>query len=36
MELKIEFFSKLKIVNFLDVTLYVNDNSYKRFCKVNK
>ena len=35
MGLKIEISSDLKIVNFLDVTLNLNDNSYKPFSKTN-
>ena len=35
MGLKIEISSNLKIVIFLDVTLNLNDNSYKPFSKAN-
>ena len=35
MWLKIEISSNLKIVHFLDVTLNLNDNSYKPFSKMN-
>ena len=35
MGLKIEISSNFKIVNFLDVTLNLNDNSYKPFSKTN-
>ena len=35
MGLKIEISSNLKIVNFVDVTLNLNDNSYKPFSKPN-
>ena len=35
MGLKIEISCNLKIVNFLDVTLSLNDNSYKPFSKAN-
>ena len=33
MGLKIEISSKLKIVNFLDLSLNLKDNSYKSFSK---
>ena len=35
MGLKIEISSNLKIANFLDVILNLNDNSYKPFSKTN-
>ena len=35
MRLKIEISSKLKIINFLDVTFNLNDDSYKPFDKTN-
>ena len=35
MGLKIEISSNLKIVNFLNITLNLNDNSYKPFSKTN-
>ena len=35
MELKIEVISKCEIINYLNVTLNLNDNSYKPFSKTN-
>ena len=35
MGLRIEISSKLKIVNFLDITLNLSNNSYKVFSKFN-